>query len=81
MAEPGAHICAKAGCARPASLGFRYPGPRSEVPDRFRGYIWACSEHVDGAEARIAAMVAEVSGGLGSMQKMHTAPDGQGRLI
>jgi hypothetical protein len=46
------HVCFVRGCAGIASFGFRFPGPLSEVPQKFRGYLWSCVDHVYDAEAR-----------------------------
>jgi hypothetical protein len=44
--------CFVEGCEAPAPFGIRFPGPRSEVPQRYRGYLWHCERHTDEAVAR-----------------------------
>lgn len=53
--------CFHEGCDNMAPFGFRWPGLMSEVPDGRRGYLWACKEHIDKAEARRDAAVAAVN--------------------
>lgn len=45
-------------CRAPNSgFGFRWPGPRKDIPDGKRGYLWACAEHrEDAARRRDAAL-------------------------
>jgi hypothetical protein len=46
------HVCFVRGCPGIASFGFRFPGPLSEVPQKFRGYLWSCVDHVSDAVSR-----------------------------
>lgn len=47
------HPCGICG-ATPAPYGFRLPGPIRDLPDRRRGYLWACALHRAEAEDRHA---------------------------
>lgn len=44
--------CCIDGCDKPAPWGLRFPGRFSDVPDKYRGYLWHCADHFDAAEAR-----------------------------
>ena len=48
------HVCFVRSCRAIASFGFRFPGPLSEVPQKYRGYLRSCADHVNDAEARQA---------------------------
>lgn len=40
-------------CKAPrACWGYRYPGPRSAIPEGRKGYLWACTNCRPSAEAR-----------------------------
>lgn len=62
--------CFVEGCEAPAPFGIRFPGPRSEVPERYRGYMWHCVGHLDDAIARRDAAVerAKADGSWGAVQ-------------
>lgn len=45
-------------CRAPNSgFGFRWPGPRKDIPDGKRGYLWACAEHREDGERRMRAAI------------------------
>lgn len=50
------HVCFE--CGAPGPYGYRFPGGRLSVPDAYRGYLWACREHMRLAEVRRDAAVA-----------------------
>ena len=62
--------CFCEGCEAPAPFGIRFPGPRSEVPERYRGYLWYCSDHAAEAIARRDAAMerAKADGSLAAVQ-------------
>lgn len=47
------HPCGICG-ATPAPFGFRLPGLIRDLPERRRGYLWACAKHRAVAEDRQA---------------------------
>ena len=53
----GAHKCFTDGCGNRAPYGFRWPGPRSQIPHGKTGYLWSCKEHRDAAMKRRDAAV------------------------
>lgn len=44
--------CFVEGCEALAPFGIRFPGPLSEVPAKYRGYLWHCEAHLEAAIAR-----------------------------
>lgn len=44
--------CFHEGCAGVAPYGTRFPGLVSELPEKYRGYLWSCEEHLGEARAR-----------------------------
>lgn len=40
-----------------AMFGFRWPGPRSDIPKGKNGYIWACADHREEGERRMRAAI------------------------
>lgn len=54
MQFPHGHPCAICG-SQDAPWGYRLPGPQSDLPEKRRGYLWACAAHRDEAARRQAA--------------------------
>lgn len=48
----GVKVCFAEGCSDAAPFGVRFPGLRAEVPEKYRGYLWACGVHLEAAVAR-----------------------------
>lgn len=51
--------CFHEGCEAPAPWGLRLPGLLSEVPEKYRGYLWHCRAHEAEALARRDAALAK----------------------
>lgn len=45
------HSCAICGAAN-AQYGYRLPGRLADLPKGKRGYLWACKDHREQAQAR-----------------------------